>query len=132
MSELLFQHSFVIPLEIKTKKNHSRLVTVRGRPMLIPSKQYTEFEKQALKYCPPYHIDVPVNIKAVFFMSTKRRIDLNNCLAFTDLLTKAGTIADDNCKIVAGFDGSRIDYDKEHPRIEVEITQWREKLPFEE
>ncbi len=123
---------FTIPLEIKTKKNHSRVVTVRGRPCVIPSKAYTDFEREALKYCPELHIDYPVMIRAVFYMSTRRRIDLNNALAFTDLLVKAGTIEDDNCKIVVGFDGSRIDYDKENPRIEVEITKWRDKLPFED
>lgn len=91
-----------------------------------------EFEKEALKYCPKLHIDYPILLKAVFYMSSRRRIDLNNALAFTDLLVKAGTIEDDNCKIVVGFDGSRIDYDKENPRIEVEITKWRDKLPFED
>lgn len=122
-------YAFTIPLEVKTKKNHSRLVNVKGRPMLIPSKQYVDFEKEAIKYCPQLHIDYPVNISAVFYMSTRRRIDLNNALSFTDMLVKAGTIEDDNSNIVAGFNGSRIDYCKENPRIDVLI---RPILPFEE
>lgn len=123
---------FTIPFEIKTKKNSSRVIKSKGRTIVLPSKQYTDFEKKALPYCPKLRIDYPIMIKAVFYMSSKRRIDLNNALAFTDLLTKAGTIVDDNCKIVVGFDGSRIDYDKDNPRIEVEITKWRDKLPFED
>ena len=123
---------FVIPLEIKTKKNSSRIIKSKGHTILLPSKSYVEFEKEAIKYCPKLHIDYPILLKAVFYMSSRRRIDLNNALAFTDLLVKAGTIEDDNCKIVVGFDGSRIDYDKNNPRIEVEITKWRDKLPFED
>lgn len=123
---------FTIPFEIKTKKNSSRVIKSKGRTIVLPSKQYTEFEKNALKYCPKLNIDYPVILKAVFYMSTRRKIDLNNALAFTDLLVKAGTIVDDNCRIVVGFDGSRIDYDKDNPRVEVELIKWRDKLPFEE
>ena len=123
---------FTIPFEIKTKKNSSRVIKSKGRTIVLPSKQYTEFEKNALKYCPKLNIDYPVMLKAVFYMSTRRKIDLNNALAFTDLLVKAGTIVDDNCRIVVGFDGSRIDYDKDNPRVEVELIKWRDKLPFEE
>lgn len=123
---------FTIPFEIKTKKNSSRIIKSKGRTIVLPSKQYTEFEKNALKYCPKLNIDYPVILKAVFYMSTRRKIDLNNALAFTDLLVKAGTIVDDNCRIVVGFDGSRIDYDKDNPRVEVELIKWRDKLPFEE
>lgn len=123
---------FTIPLEIKTKKNSSRIIKSKGRTIVIPSKQYMEFEKEAVKYCPQLHIDYPVNIKAVFYMHTRRTIDLNNALAFTDMLIKAGTIEDDNYKIVHSFDGSRIDYDKDNPRIEVEITKIRGRLPFED
>lgn len=122
---------FTIPLEIRTKKNHSRVVNVHGKPIVIPSKQYTDFEKEAIQYCPDWHIDYPVIIKAVFYMRTRRRIDLNNALQFTDMLIKAGTIEDDNCNIIVGFDGSRIDYDKDYPRIEVELTKYRDRLPFE-
>lgn len=123
---------FTIPFEIKTKKNSSRVIKSKGRTIVLPSKQYTEFEKNAIKYCPKLNIDYPVILKAVFYMSTRRKIDLNNALAFTDLLVKAGTIVDDNCRIVVGFDGSRIDYDKDNPRVEVELIKWRDKLPFEE
>ena len=39
-----------------------------------------------------------------------------------DVLVKAGTLKDDSCSIVVSTDGSRVFYDKENPRTEVEIT----------
>ena len=65
-------------------------------------------------------------------MKTKRRVDLTNLLeAVDDMLVKAGVLADDNRDIVAGHDGSRVYYDKDNPRIEIDITsetnytQWK-------
>lgn len=69
-------------------------------------------------------IDYPVNIKMLFYMETRRRVDLSNLLeAADDVLVDAGVIADDNSGIVAAHDGSRVLYDKEHPRTEVTITR---------
>jgi hypothetical protein len=34
-----------------------------------------------------------------------------------------GIIEDDNSQIVAGHDGSRVRYDKNNPRTEIEITE---------
>jgi Holliday junction resolvase RusA-like endonuclease len=69
-------------------------------------------------------ISEPVNVKAVFYMPTKRRVDLVNLQeALLDVLVKEQVIVDDNCKIVYSMDGSYVDYDKENPRTEVEI--WR-------
>ena len=43
--------------------------------------------------------------------------------ALCDLLVAYGVIEDDNCRIVASMDGSRVSYDKDNPRTEVEITK---------
>lgn len=73
--------------------------------MIIPSKLYLEFEKECLKQIPRQYrinIDYPVNIKAIFYKESKRRIDLTNLLeALDDMLVKAEVIADDNRDIVA-------------------------------
>lgn len=67
-------------------------------------------------------IEERVNVKAVFYMPTRRRVDLTNLLqALLDVLVKYGILADDNSKVVASVDGSYVDYDKENPRTEVEI-----------
>lgn len=95
--------------------------------MIIPSKLYKQFEDECLvtiqkKY--RKNIDYPVNIKAIFYMQSRRRVDLTNLLeALDDMLIKAEVIKDDCRDIVAGHDFSRVFYDKENPHIDVEITK---------
>ena len=119
---------FVIELEPRTKKNHSQIV--KGR--LIPSKQYTIYRKEALKLLlaqerPSEPINYPVNIKAVYYMKTKRRVDKTNLeAALMDVLVDAGILLDDNYKIAATTDGSYVTVDKENPRTEIEITRKEE------
>lgn len=120
---------FTIPIEPRTKKNSQRIVykkvnKTKQVPIILPSKEYIEFEEQALWFVESYGIDYSVNIKALFYMKTKRRVDLTNLLeALDDCLVKGGCIVDDNSNIVTGHDGSRVLYDKENPRIEVEIER---------
>ena len=70
-----------------------------------------------------YPIDIGVNIKVVFYMATRRKVDLLNLLAAVDdLLVECGVIEDDNSGIVVSHVGSRVRYDKARPRVEIEIT----------
>lgn len=120
--------NFTIPLEPKTKKNSQRIITRRDRygrprPMIIPSQSYMDYEKEAVKYCPKKHIDYCVNVKAYYFRRKHHRVDLTNLeSALMDVLVKAGTLKDDSCSIVVSTDGSRVFFDKDNPRTEVEIT----------
>lgn len=58
-------------------------------------------------------------------MNARRKVDaLNLGEALDDILIKYGVIEDDNCLIVASHDGSRVFYDKENPRTEIEITPY--------
>lgn len=95
--------------------------------MIIPSKLYKQFEDECLATIPKKYrknIDYPVNIKAIFYMQSRRRVDLTNLLeALDDMLIKAEVIKDDCRDIVAGHDFSRVFYDKENPYIDVEITK---------
>ena len=43
-----------------------------------------------------------------------------------DVITHYGVIADDSADIVLATDGSRVKYDKDNPRTEVEITALNE------
>lgn len=57
-------------------------------------------------------------------MPTKRLCDLTNMLeAIDDVMVKAGLLKDDNYKIIAAHDGSRVLYDKSNPRTEVCIER---------
>lgn len=117
--------NIVINIKPVTKKNSQRIIIVRGRPMIIPSKLYKDYEKDCSAYLKPLEtpIDYPINLKCLFFMSTKRKIDLCNLQeAICDILVHYGILADDNRNIVAAQDGSRVYYDKENPRTEIEIT----------
>ena len=116
-----------IGIEARTKKNSMRLVKLGGRIVPIPSKQYKEFEESCAWYLQPFtnmEIDYPVNVCCLFYMKTRRKVDLTNLLeAADDVLVKYHVLADDNMTIVAGHDGSRVLYDKEDPRIEITITK---------
>lgn len=121
---------FVIQVAPRTKKNSQRIVTIGGHPRVIPSRAYKDYEEAAGYYLPRLKepISIPVNVEAVFFMPTRRRVDLVNLQeALLDVLVHYGVLEDDNSKIVAMMDGSRVDYDKEHPRTEVMISAIKEE-----
>lgn len=117
---------FTIEIQPVTKKNHPIIARSGGYPKLLPSKQFTQYQKDCVVFLPrpTTPISMPINIKAVFYMGSRRRCDLVNLLqALDDVLVHYGVIADDNYKIVVGHDGSRVQYDKARPRTEVEITE---------
>lgn len=119
----------VLMIPPRTKKNSQQILTNKktGRSFIAPSGAYKAYEKAALTMIPKgvrVGIDYPVNVRCVFYMETRRKVDLANLLeAADDVLVKAGVLADDNSGIVAGHDGSRVMYSKEHPRTEIEITR---------
>ena len=123
----------IIQAQPVTKKNSISLHVIKdrtGRSRIIPSpsKQYKEYEREALRQLPIdfQTIDYPVNVKAEFYMGTHRHVDLVNLQeALLDILVKAQVLKDDDSSIVESMDGSRVFYDKENPRTEVTIT-WEE------
>lgn len=130
MSEL----KYIIGIAPITKKNSQQILVnrVTGKPFISPSRQYKEYENTArwfVRPLPPHPIDYAVNVRCVFYMPTRRRVDLNNLLeAVTDLLVHTGVLADDHSGIVAGHDGSRVKVDKTaKPRTEIYITRMTEE-----
>ena len=111
----------------RTKKNSQQVVITGGRVRSLPSPAYRQYHEIALMQIPGRYrkqISFPVNVKCVYYMGTRRRVDLVNLLEATcDILTDAGVIEDDNSRIVVSHDGSRVDYDKDTPRVEIEITE---------
>ena len=116
-----------------TKKNSQRIIQARGRVMVIPSKQYMEYQADCrwqlnVLRLGEMKISSPINLKCVYYMPTRHRVDLVNLLEATcDILVECGLLADDNSKIVASHDGSRVGYDKDNPRVEIEITPAKEE-----
>lgn len=126
---------FVITGNPITKKNSQQILVNRktGKPFISPSSKYKAYEKEAVKQLLlqnvrgysefDFPIDTPVNVACVYFMETKRKVDLANLLeASNDILVAAGILADDNCSIASMYDGSEVHHDKQNPRVEIEIT----------
>lgn len=121
--------TITIPGASRTKKNSSRIINRKlpngkMQPMVIPSKAFMQYQElcgwhirgKGLK------IDYPVNVKCVYYMPTRRRVDLVNLIeASMDILVHYEVLKDDDCKIVVGHDGSRVYHDKENPRVEIVI-----------
>ena len=118
-----------IPINPVTKKNHGQIVMIKGRPIMLPSKPYKEYEKKCKPYIPKMEkpIDFPINLKCIYYLETRRKTDLTNLLQATcDILAKYGVLEDDNYSIVSSMDGSRAYYDKENPRTVIEIERIKE------
>ena len=127
---------YVIEAEGRTKKNH-QMIAGSGKRCPVchkPAKQwirqgaahdnFAELARWQLKPVPPRPIDCPVNVKCLFYMATRRRVDSLNLLAtIDDLLVDCGILADDNSRIVVAHDGSRVLYDPSRPRVEITITK---------
>lgn len=117
---------FTIPLPPVTKKNSQQIMINKAtrRPFIVPSKAYTQYEKDASRFVPKgVTFDGPVNVRTVFYMPTRRRVDLTNLEeAAHDIFVKCGLLADDNRDVIAATDGSRVYCDKANPRTEVEIA----------
>lgn len=121
----------MIPLNPRTKKNNQKIIKNKrtGSLMVVQNDRYLQYERDAgwfLKKI-PQPISEPVNVKCVFYRDSERKVDLNNLLeAITDILVRYKVILDDNYRIVAGHDGSRVFVDREKPRTEITITSLSE------
>lgn len=115
----------------RTKKNSARILrTSSGAPFVAPSKAYTDYETDCLRQIKRPHspISARVNVRCVYYMKTARRVDLANLIeATTDILVKAHVLEDDNSKIVAAHDGSRVKIDRKQPRVEIEIEEMEDE-----
>ena len=123
-------YKFTIPIHPITKKNNPRIFKRGKRIIVLPSEAYERFENDCLKIIPSKYrvnINYPVNVKVLYFVKTKRRVDKTNLeSAIMDVLVKAGVLVDDSAmspEIVVSTDGSKVLIDKETPRIEIEITK---------
>ena len=134
--------TYTIPLDPRTKKNHQMIAGSGSRCPYCgkPQKQFirqghasTEYTVKAyphLRPKPDKPIDTPVQIRYLFYMATRRKVDILNLQAAADdLLVTADILADDNSGIVKSHDGTRVLYDKQNPRTEITITDYEEVSP---
>ena len=114
-----------IPLKCASKKNSQQIIYKNGRPFVIQSQRYLQFERDCSYFLKRYarHIETSINLKCTFYVPDKRVRDIVNLLnAIQDVLVKYDVIADDNYNIVQSVDGSRIIYEKGREETIVEIT----------
>lgn len=120
---------FTIYGDPKTKKNSPRILWNKRtrRWFVAPSAAYKAYERDCLAQLHGGHrlgLSEPMNLCAVYYMQTHRVVDLANLLSATcDILVAGGVIADDNSRVVATHDGSKVLYDKGNPRVEITIEE---------
>ena len=113
----------------RTKKNSQRIIRIGRGSRILPSEAYLEYAGECAVQLVAQRavnagIDYPVNVGCVYYMPTRRHVDLVNLLEVTcDILKDNFVVLDDNSGIVAGHDGSRVAYDRNNPRVEIEITR---------
>lgn len=116
----------VIPLNPVTKKNSQRIIKCGQYNKIMPSKQYVQYEKDA-RYFMPFMLEpisYKVEVTCLFYMETRRKVDLTNLLeAVDDILVKYGVLEDDNSSIIVSHDRSRVLHDKANPRTEITIRR---------
>ena len=124
---------FVLAVKPVTKKNHTtNIISKTGKPIVLPSKQYREFEKEVIKQTTIHFgnvepIDYPINLQAIFYKDKNYKSDLVGYeQAICDALVKAGLLLDDNSNIVKSMDGSRVELDKHYPRVEITIERYKD------
>lgn len=126
------RYRYTIPGAPITKKNSQRIFRnpKTGKPFITRSAAYEDYEAAAsyyLKPLPPQPIERAACVMCLYYMPTRRLVDLTNLMEAThDILVKCGVLKDDNSRIVASVDGSRVLYDKEHPRTEIYIREMEE------
>lgn len=123
------EYAITIPLVPITKKNHQRIrknMRTGGR-YIAPSQAFENYQMACWPYLVGHKkkIDRPCNVRAIYYMPDNRKVDLANLHnALHDILVKYEVLADDNCRIIASTDGSRVRVDKEFPRTEITITMY--------
>lgn len=131
---------YLIPLDPRAKKNSHRIAGSGPRcPMCGKfQKQFirngstaTEFAFRAAQYLQPkpvkpYGQQVHL-IYRIYTGTRHKKDDLNLYEALDDILVKERILEDDNRNIIRSRDGSRVLYDKDNPRAEIYIYDYKEE-----
>ena len=125
--------SFNIPGRPATKKTSQRVVRRGGFTRILPSLLYEKYENHCKAYCDSIWKDFGYN-PMDFGISIKLKVYLDSWIvgdecgyqqAHGDIIQKHGIIADDMWIHWVDNGEHMIHYDKENPRIEVEIKRFK-------
>lgn len=114
-----------------TKKNRGRIVSRNGKPIIIPSEAYKNYEDACMWQLAgkKLHISGIIVVECKYYLPNKRSWpDLIGLLqATSDILTKAKVIDDD--KWICSYGDSCIaGIDKDNPRAEIRIMDRKNKV----
>ncbi len=95
---------------------------------LISSKQYSQWEKEQLKYMESLNLEkitYPVTINYNFYRPDRRKTDMENKISsIQDMFVKAWLIEDDSWEFIPQMTSHSIEVDKTNPRVEIFITKY--------
>ena len=114
-----------------TKKNSGRIVSRNGKPIIIPSEAYKNYEDACMWQLAgkKLHISGIIVVECKYYLPNKRSWpDLIGLLqATSDILTKAKVIDED--KWICSYGDSCIaGIDKDNPRAEIRIMDRKNKV----
>ena len=123
----MLRYSYTFRGEVASKKNSKQLVHVKGRAVLLPSKQYQAWEKSAraaiLLYGRPAAPFSAARLVIRIYHGDAVRRDTNNATqGIQDVLVEMGVIADDNWMVIGSPEVSHF-IDVADPRMEVEVFE---------
>ncbi len=114
----------------RTKKNHG-IITNRGaNPRILPSPQFSAWNRMAQMQLAKYRVTganwfhfcgVPVNVQALFYRDKLTGDAVGYYQALADALEEGGIVEND--RLIVSWDGSRLMKDAKNPRVEIEITE---------
>ncbi len=108
-----------------SKKNAKQIVYVKGRPLIISSKDYKQWHEEQMWFLKSKRLKPftePVRVRIESYSENKRKYDLSNkAESILDLLVDAGILPDDNYSVVPELTLLYKGVDKESPRSEVTI-----------
>lgn len=103
----------------------------RKRQFVRQGSANTKFSFESAKFLfpkPEQPYEGEIHIIYRLYMQTRRRVDdLNLYASLDDILVNEKIIKDDSMKYIRNRDGSRVLYDKESPRAEIYIYDYREE-----
>lgn len=133
--------TMTIGLAPVTKKNSQQILknAGTGRPFIVPSRAYREYAEAAAWCLRTYRLETirqPVEVKALFYMPTRRRVDLTNLLEALDAFRETFRAFAQLCVEDAGGDQeiayTKESIDRELRRIMGEgFRPWEERYPPE-
>lgn len=124
---------FTIPGRPSTKKTSQRVVRRGGFTKVLPSLLYEKYENHCKEYCEffwkkynltPMDFGIGIKLK-VYLDSWVVGDECGYQQAHGDIIQKHGIIADDMWIHWIDLNSHMINYDKENPRVEVEIYRYR-------